>query len=74
MVGRLGYNNELDRYGILYGDLWEREGLHCGEVIEIEFNNQWIRDRVEYNHKIKQWYLVDSALVGEELEYIRVKF
>lgn len=33
--GRLGYNNENDRYGIIDGDFWENDGLHCGETLEI---------------------------------------
>ena len=33
--GRLGYNSCNDRYGILICDLWENEGLHCGEGVEV---------------------------------------
>jgi Domain of unknown function (DUF5348) len=36
----LGYNQELDRYGILEHDLWIDSGLHCGECIEIMFNGK----------------------------------
>lgn len=49
----LGYNQELDRYGILEHDLWIDEGLHCGDCVEIMFNGNWIKDRIEYDHKIK---------------------
>lgn len=72
-MARLGYNQELDRYGILEADLWVDEGLNCGECIEVFINDEWIKDRIEYNHKIKNWYLVESNLVGEELEFIKVK-
>lgn len=72
-VGRLGYNSELDRYGILISDLWEVEGLHCGNQIMINYNDEWINDRIEYNHSNKSWYLVKSNLIGEDLEGIKVK-
>lgn len=70
---RLGYNCELDRYGILEHDLWVNEGLHCGDCIEVFINGEWIQDRIEYDHRIKNWYLVKSGFVGEELEFIKVK-
>lgn len=70
---RLGYNVENDRYGILEGDLFIDSGLHCGECIEVFVNDKWIQDRIEYDHKIKNWYLVESGLVGEELEYLKVR-
>ena len=73
MEGRLGYNNELERYGVLVSELWKKDGLHCGECFDIFINGEWISDRIEYNHKIKNWYLVKSKLVGEELEYLRVR-
>ena len=31
IMGRLGYNSENDRYGLLVSDLWEHDGFHCGE-------------------------------------------
>lgn len=74
IIGRLGYNEELDRYGILISDLWENEGLHCGDSIEVLINNEWIKDRIEYDNKIKKWYLFNSKLVGEELEFLKVRF
>lgn len=70
---RLGYNNENDRYGVLENDLWVDTGLHCGESIEVFVNNKWIKDRIEYDHKINNWYLVETGLIGEELEFIEVK-
>lgn len=71
---RLGYNCENDRYGILDHDLWIDRGLHCGESIEVFVNDRWIKDRMEYDHKIKKWYLVETGLIGEQLEYVKVKF
>lgn len=35
MVGRLGYNSENGRYGLLVSDLWEDTGFHCGECLEV---------------------------------------
>lgn len=72
-MSRLGYNDENDRYGILEHDLWINEGLHCGEGIEVYVNDKWVKDRIGYNHKIESWYLVESGLVGEQLEYLKVK-
>lgn len=70
---RLAYNEELDRYGVLEHDLWVDNGLHCGECIQVKCNNTWIQDRIEYDHKIKNWYLVKTKLIGEQLEYLEVK-
>ena len=70
---RLGYNEQNDRYGILESDLWIDEGLHCGECIEIMLNDKWVKDRIEYDNNIKNWYLVNSRLIGEELEYLQVR-
>jgi len=70
---RLGYNEQNDRYGILESDLWIDEGLHCGECIEIMLNDKWVKDRIEYDNNIKNWYLVKSRLIGEELEYLQVR-
>lgn len=73
MIGRLGYNEEFERYGVLVSDLWENAGLHCGENIEVFINDEWVKDRLEYDHKLNKWYLVNSGLIGEELEYLKVK-
>lgn len=73
MEGRLGYNKELDRYGVLVSDLWEKQGLHCGECINVFINGEWIEDRIEFNHNANKWYLVKSGLIGEELEYLKVR-
>lgn len=70
---RLGYNYENDRYGILETDIWVDKGLHCGECIEVKVNGKWIKDRIEYDHKINNWYLVKSKFIGEQLEYLEVR-
>ncbi len=33
--GRLGYNCENGRYGLLSMDLWIDTGFHCGECMEV---------------------------------------
>lgn len=47
VTGRLGYNCENDRYGLLISDLWEHEGFHCGETLEVLVDNQWVHTRFE---------------------------
>lgn len=70
--GRLGYNNENDRYGILNMDLWEDNGLHCGECFEVLIDDEWVEDRIEMDRN-GEWYLVYSKLRGSELEYLPVR-
>ena len=69
-VGRLGYNTENDRFGVLVEDLWENDGLHCGEILEIWYNEGWFFDRIE---KFGEWYLVFSGLKGDKLEGVKVR-
>lgn len=70
---KLGYNIENDGYGILENDLWFKDGLHCGDTIEVYVNDKWVKDRIEYDHKVKKWFLVYGGLVGEELEFVKVR-
>ena len=69
--GKLGYNEENDRYGVLVMDCWEIEGLHCGDTLEVCVNGEWVADRIEM-HKNK-YYLVNSKLKGVELEGLRCR-
>ena len=50
--GRLGYNCENGRYGLLSMDLWIDTGFHCGECMEVLVDDQWVRTRmdVSYTH------------------------
>ena len=41
ITGRLGYNSANDRYGLLVSDLWEHDGFHCGEVLEVMVDDKW---------------------------------
>lgn len=70
--GRLGYNSENDRYGILSMDLWEDDGLHCGECFEVLIDDKWVEDRIEMNRN-GEWYLVYSKLRGSDLECLPVR-
>lgn len=69
--GRLGYNSQNDRYGLLVSDLWENEGFHCGECMEVLIDDQWIHTRMEMGSD-RQWYLVGTPYYGD-LEYVRVR-
>ncbi len=70
--GRLGYNAGNGRYGLLNSDLWEHEGFHCGEGLEIwDYDaERWIPTRVEMTID-REWYLVGTGLRGDDLEGVR---
>ena len=72
--GRLGYNSSNDRYGVLVTDLWENDGLHCGEGIEVFVDDKWIYSRMEmaWGKDGNHWYLVGTPYYGD-LEYVRVR-
>ena len=66
--GRLGFNHENGRYGLLISDLWEHEGFHCGEPLEVIVDEKWVSTRMEMNMS-NEWYLVGTPYSGD-LEYI----
>ena len=68
--GRLGYNEKNGRYGLLISDLWERDGFHCGEVLEVLVDGEWVQSRMEMGDG--EWYLVGTPFRGD-LEYIKVR-
>lgn len=71
--GILGYNYHEKRYGVLNNlDLWEVEGLHCGEGLEVLVNNEWIKTRIELSSS-NGWYLVGTQLKGDDLEGLKVR-
>lgn len=72
--GRLGYNSSNDRYGILVSDLWENEGLHCGEGLIALVDDEWVPTRMEMDWSANGnfWYLVGTPYYGD-LEYVRVR-
>ena len=66
--GRLGYNCENGRYGLLTMDLWIDTGLHCGGCLEVLVDDQRVQTRVEMK-MVREWYLVGKPIWGER-EYI----
>ena len=69
--GRLGYNSENGRYGLLISDLWEHTGFHCGEGLEVKVDDKWVKTRMEMDIA-RNWYLVDTPYTGD-LEYVRAR-
>ena len=69
--GRLGYNSENGRYGLLISDLWEHTGFHCGEGLEVKVDDKWVKTRMEMDID-HNWYLVDTPYTGD-LEYVRAR-
>lgn len=74
ITGILGYNYEEKRMGILSFDLWVKDGLHCGECLEVLIDDEWVSDRIEYSSRTKEWYLVKTKLSGDQLERVKVKY
>lgn len=69
--GRLGFNINNNRYGLLVMDLWEHYGFHCGECLQVMVEGEWIDSRMEMDNA-RKWYLVDTPYRGD-LEYVRVR-
>lgn len=69
--GRLGYNSANDRYGLLVSDLWENDGFHCGEPLEVLVDDKWVETRMEMSID-REWYLVGTPYCGN-LEYVRAR-
>jgi len=77
----LGYNPETKRYGVLDFDLWVKgkEGLHCGQPLEIYVDGEWVEDRLEIKNK-DTWYLVNNTQFfgtgdyTDSLEGLKVRF
>lgn len=74
VTGRLGYNSENDRYGLLVSDLWEDTGFHCGECLEVMVEDKWVETRMEMEWVNGKgiWYLVGTPY-KDDLEYIRAR-
>ena len=72
--GVLAYNEENDRYGLLRSDLWECEGFHCGEQLDVELpDGEWVSTRIEFDWNTKEWYLVNTPYRGDGLQYVRAR-
>lgn len=63
ITGYLGYNSKNERYGLLISDLWENDGFHCGEQLEVKVDDEWIPTRIEMSRG-GEWYLVDTKYKG----------
>lgn len=61
--GRLGYNHENGRYGLLSSDLWVNDGFHCGEVMEVLVDDIWVETRIEMKFG-GEWYIVGTPYSG----------
>ena len=74
-TGRLGYNSDNDRYGLLISDLWEHDGFHCGECLEVMVDGEWVETRMEmaWGENGGEWYLVGTPYRDEALEYVRAR-
>lgn len=72
--GRLGYNRTNNRYGLLVMDLWENDGFHCGESMEVMVNGEWVPSRMEMarDERGSHWYLVNTPFRGD-LEFVKVR-
>ena len=70
--GRLGYNPSNKRYGLLVSDLWEINGFHCGNHIQVLLNGEWVATQIEMDMN-EQWYLVGVNKAGRELEGLKVR-
>ena len=75
VVGRLGYNSQNDRYGLLISDLWEHEGFHCGEGLQVMVDDEWVDTRFEmaWGENGGEWYLVGTPYRGDDIEYVRAR-
>lgn len=69
--GRLGFNEENERYGLLVSDLWEHPGFCCGEPLEVLVDGKWVQSRMEMSPS-REWYLVGTPYRGD-LEYVRAR-
>lgn len=73
--GRLGYNMDNDRYGLLVSDLWVNDGFHCGECLQIMIEGKWIDTSFEmaWENGKNEWYLTDTDIRGTDIEYTRAR-
>ena len=73
--GRLGYNSDNDRYGLLVSDLWEHTGFHCGECLQVKIDGEWTDTSFEMNWSTGKgiWYLTGTNIRGTDIEYTRAR-
>lgn len=79
LTGIMSYNNKNNRYGLLVMDLWEIDGFHCGDPIEVwdYETEQWIPTRIEMHQQASsfydRWYLVETSFCGIALEGLKIR-
>ena len=83
IIGRLGYNAENDRYGLLIMDLWKIKGFHCGTSLDVWDNESdtWIPTKMAMHYQAPSfpkkrndgWYLMGTNYSGQQLEGLRVR-
>lgn len=73
--GRLGYNSQNDRYGLLVSDLWEDSGFHCGECLQVQIDGKWVDTSMEMDWSTGRgvWYLTGTDIRGIDIEYTRAR-
>lgn len=73
--GRLGYNSQNDRYGLLDCDLWVYDGFHCGECLEVKIDGKWVKTSMEmfWDENGGTWYLTNTSYRGSDLEYLQAR-
>ena len=73
LQGRMGYNEQTKRFGLLVADLWKIPGLHCGRTLEYWSSDKddWIPTRLEM--KNDSYYLIDTDIAGDDLEGLKVR-
>lgn len=55
--GRLYYNAENKRYGLMIRGEWYIDGFHCGDTLEVWIDGKWQPTRVECDDG-ENWYLI----------------
>lgn len=59
--GIMFYNSDLGRMDIKFPQDTSYGGVHCGEAFQILVYDAWINVRIEYDHSLKQWYLIQGS-------------
>ncbi len=69
--GHLRYNKEEGRYGLATEEKWLEEGFHCGDILQVYFDGEWVNTSIEKYSG--EWYLVELPFEAEELEGLRAR-
>ena len=67
ITGRLCYNYDVDRYGLVSDNQWADYGFHCGEPLEVLVDDVWVKTSmqlVSIVDGIREWGLVDTPYRG----------